>query len=157
MTGLPSALNRLYSWLSGEPVVRETSHQVLRIPADGSPPHLLRLKTIETDDNVDCFMVHIPDFRLYWGKEEGFQYRDIAFLEVIDHSQPELVGKYFAWKSFAMDLMPKSKHTGFYGDAFIAKTPLWENDENGAVYEDIPVAFLASPLLDKVLKELHAR
>ncbi|KAL8933826.1 MAG: hypothetical protein Q9211_005560 [Gyalolechia sp. 1 TL-2023] len=153
MTKQPSSLDRIYSWLSGEPVVRETSHQVLRIPADGSAPHLIRLKTIETSDNVDCFMVHIPDFRPYWGKEEGFGYRDIASLEVRHDPQPELNGIYFGWKSFAMDLMPVSKHTGFCGDAFIAKTPLWENDENGAIYEDVPVAFLGSPLLGMALKQ----
>ena len=68
---------------------------------------------------------------------------------------PELNGVYFGWKSFALDLMPLSKHTGFCGDAFFAKTPPWEYDENGALYEDVPVAFLGSSLLEAALKMLH--
>ncbi|KAL8699564.1 MAG: hypothetical protein Q9201_005931, partial [Fulgogasparrea decipioides] len=138
-----------------KPIVRETPVQVLRIPASGSPPHLLRLNTIETDDNVDCFLLHIPDFRPYWGSREGFRWRDIARLEVTDQPSPELNGVYWGWKSFAMDLMPKSEHTGFYGDAFIAKTPIWENDENGAVYEDVSGAFVGSAMMRALLERLR--
>lgn len=50
-----------------------------------------------------------------------------------------------------MDLLPVNLHTGGSGDAFIAKTPLWEYDKNGAVYEDVPLAFLASPLLKMII------
>ena len=56
-----------------------------------------------------------------------------------------------------MDYIPLSEHTGFYGDAFVAKTPVWENDENGAVYEDFPVSFVRTPLLGVMLKRLHDR
>lgn len=76
-------------------------------------------------------------------------------MEVRDQSLPELDGIYFGWKSFALDLFPLSEYTGFYGDAFIAKTPLWEYDENGAVYEDVPVAYLGSSLLRMLLERLH--
>ena len=141
----------------GEPIIRQVGLQVLRIPADGSLPHLVQLSTIESNDNVDCFLLHIPDLRPYWGKEEGFQWRDIARMEVTDQLLPELNGVYFGWKSFALDLMPISKHTGFCGDAFIAKTPLWEYDANGAVYEDVPLAFLGSPLLKVALKNLREK
>lgn len=156
MGNLLSLPYRLFTWSKGEPIVRQVDLQVVRIPADGSSPHLVQLNTIETDDNVDCCMRHIPDFRPYWGNEEGFQWRDIGQMEVRDQLRlPELNGIYFGWKSFAMDLMPISKHTGFCGDAFIAKTPLWEYDENGAVYEDIPLTFLGSPLLKVALEKLH--
>lgn len=76
-------------------------------------------------------------------------------MEVRDQSRPELNGIYYGWKSFALDLMPLSKHTGFCGDAFIAKTPTWEHDEHGAVYEDVPVTFLLSPLLGVALEKMH--
>lgn len=154
-------LSRLFSWLTGQPIeptVRQTNLRVLRIPADGSPPHLVQLNTIESDDNIDCCQRHIPDFRPYWGDGEGFQWRDIIGMEVRDQqAAPELNGVYFGWKSFAMHLMPLSKHTGFCGDAFFAKSPLWEYDENGAVYEDVPVAFLGSSLLETALEKLHDR
>ena len=139
----------------GEPIIRQVGLQILRIPADGSSPHLVQLNTIESNDNVDCFLRHIPDLRPYWGTEEGFRWRDMARMEVTNQSPPGLNGIYFGWKRFAMDLMPVSERTGFCGDAFIAKTPLWEYDANGAVYEDVPLAFLGSPLLNKALEILH--
>lgn len=141
--------------LIGEPVVRRTNLGVLRIPADGTPPHLVQLNTIETRDNVDCFLFHIPDFRPYWGEREGFRRREVAQMEVRGQSLPELNGIYFGWKSFDLDHMPLSEHTGFHGDAFFAKTPLWGYDKDGAVYEDVPVAFLSSPLLRLALKTLR--
>ena len=147
-----SFFDRIYNWYYG---IRPANLKVLRIPADGSPPHLVELNTINTNDNVDCFHEHIPDFRPYWGDKEGFRWRDVVQMEVRDQHRSELNGIYWGWKSFALDLMPISEHTGFCGDAFISKTPLWERDENGAVYEDIPIAFLSSPLLAKALERLH--
>lgn len=157
MGSLLSLPYTVFNLAMGEPIIRQVDLQVLRIPADGSSPHLVQLNTIESNDNVDCCMRHIPDFRPYWGKEEGFWWRDIAQMEVTDQSLPELNGIYFGWKSFALDLMPRSEHTGFCGDAFIAKTPLWEYDENGAVYEDVPLAFLESRLLKATLENLRER
>ena len=69
-----------------------------------------------------------------------------------------------------MDHIPVSKHTGWCGDAFISKLPLpendengggalklppWKVDENGAVYEDIPHAFVESALYAEMLEVLH--
>lgn len=143
----------------GEQTICQTNLQVLKIPADGSPPHLIQLNTIDvaSEGNVDCFLRHIPDFRPYWGTQEGFRWRDIAQLEVRDQSLLELNGVYIGWKSFALDHIPLSEHTGFCGDAFIAKTPVWESDENGAVCEDIPVTFIRSPLLGTALERMHDR
>ena len=159
MESSPSILTRLYNWLTGEPTLRQTNLQVLKIPADGSPPHLVLLNTIDvtSEGNVDSCQGHIPDFRPYWGTKEGFHWRDIVQLEVRDQLLPELNGGYFGWKSFALDHIPLSEHTGFCGDAFVAKTPVWEYDENGAVYEDFPVAFVGTPLLGIMLERMHDR
>lgn len=70
--------------------------------------------------NVDSFLSHIPDFRPYWGEREGFQWREIAQMEVRGQSLPELNRIYFGWKNFALDHMLLSEHTVFYGDAFFA-------------------------------------
>ena len=78
-------------------------------------------------------------------------------IEVKDQSLPELDGIYWGWKSFALDHIPLSEHTGFCGDAFIAKRPIWERDENGALYEDFPIAFVGSPLLGRALERMHDR
>lgn len=154
-----SLLSRLYNWLGGEPTIRQTNLQVLKIPADGSPPHLIQLNTIDitAESNVDACQSHIPDFRPYWGTKEGFRWRDIVQLEVRDQSLPELNGVYFGWMSFALDHIPLSERTGFCGDAFVAKTPVWEYDENGAVYEDFLAAFVETPLLGMMLERMHDR
>ncbi len=159
MEASPSLFSRLYNWLIGEPTIRQTDLQVLKIPADGSPPHLVQLNTIDvtSEGNIDCCQGHIPDFRPYWGTKEGFSWRDIARFEVRDQSLPELNGVYFGWRSFALDHIPLSEHTGFCGDAFVAKTPVWEYDENGAVYEDFPIAFVRSSLLGMMLERMHDR
>lgn len=139
----------------GESIVRQANLKVLRIAADGALPHLVQLNTIESDDNVDCFLFHIPDFRSYWGRREGFRWRDLARVEVRDQSPPELNGVYYGWKSFALDLMPLSEHTGFCGDAFVAKTALREFDEEAAAYEDVPLAIVGSQVLGLTLEKLR--
>ncbi|KAF2450535.1 hypothetical protein P171DRAFT_468824 [Karstenula rhodostoma CBS 690.94] len=54
-----------------------------RIPADGTPPHLVRLSTRSAgDDATDSFLFRIPDTRKYWITEEGSQFRDIHRLEL---------------------------------------------------------------------------
>ena len=81
-----------------------------------------------------------------------------TIIKAISPTPPEeLTGVYFGWKSFALDHIPLSEHTGFCGDAFVAKTPVWECDENGAVYEDFPIAFVRSPLLGIMVERMHDR
>lgn len=138
-----------------EPVVRQSNLQVVRIPADGSRPHRVRMNTIENNDNVDRSLFHIPDFRPFWGNGEGFRRRDMARVDVTNQSLLELNGIYFGWKSLAMDHFPRSEHTGFYGDAFIARASVWEYGGNGALYKDVPAVFLETPLFWVTLKILH--
>ena len=142
-----------------EPTIRQRGIQVLKIPPDGSAPHVVLMDTIDVLDegNVDCFLVHIPDFRSSWGTGEGFHWRDVAQFEVRDQRLPELNGLYIGWRSFAMHLIPLSEHTDFCGDAFIVKLPLWENDEYGAVYEDFPITFVQSSLYGIMLEKMHDR
>ena len=141
--------------------------QSVRIPADGSAPHLIRLHTtdIRSEGNVDCFLSHIPDFREYWGYREGWKWRELISFTARDQSLPALNGIYFGFKSFALDHLPLSEYTGFCGDAFITKATAREYqtgeymetyDEHGRVmYEDTSIAFLKSPLLQTVLERLH--
>ena len=103
-------------------------------------------------------MVHIPDFRAYWGTRDGFHQRDIARLPIEGHqAQPALNGSYTGWKGFALDLIPVSKKTEFCGDAFIAKLPTWELDERGAVYEDFPEGFVDSEFWGPMVEKMHDR
>ena len=160
MSDIYSLSSRLYKWLfvEPEPAIRQSNVQILRIPADGSQPHVISVNSIDVtaEGNIDAFLGHIPDFRPFWGKSEGYQWRDVCQIEVNDQSNSELNGIYWGWKSFAMDFMPVSEHTGFCGNAFIAKTPNPEYDETGiTVYQDIPQAFSSSPLLRRALERLH--
>lgn len=165
MEVLASTLLRPLNWLLGrttaprEPTIRTPTVQVLKIPPDGSPPEVVNLHTVEvaSEENVDAFLIHIPDFRVYWGKEDGFHWRDVAGRTFNNQPVKEFNGFYIGWRSFAMDLIPLSEHTDFCGDAFIAKLPLWECDENGAVYEDIPDGFTESPLYPLMLEAMHDR
>ena len=55
-----------------------------------------------------------------------------------------------------MDDLPISEYTGFCGDAFIVKVTAQEYGLNGwPTYEDVPDAFLRSPLLNIVLERLR--
>ena len=56
-----------------------------------------------------------------------------------------------------MDLIPISKETGFYGDAFIAKLPAWELDGRGAVYEGFPEGFMDSEFWAPMVEKMRDR
>ena len=140
--------------------------QVVRIPVDGSPPHLLKLNTINIrpDCNVDCFLSRIPDFRLYWGFKEGWNWRDLGTFPVFKQSPPELNGLYFCFRNFALDDRPLVESRIFRGDMFIAKTASWEwesgelmekyDKDSFVIYEDILPAFLESPLMGMASERL---
>ena len=97
MEASASLFSRLYNWLIGEPTIRQIDLQVLKILANGSPPHLVQLNTIDvtSEGNVDSCQGHIPDFRPYWGTKQGCCWRDIARFELREQSLPELNGVYF--------------------------------------------------------------
>lgn len=68
----------------------------VRIPADGTPPHLLSLTTMPSlHDTVDtdAFLFHVPDLRHYWQKgEKGWSLRDKVRLDFLqDHEIPRVL------------------------------------------------------------------
>jgi hypothetical protein len=130
--------------------------QVLRIPADSSPPHTLPLQTIDisAERNVDSCFHHIPDMRSFWGSGEGWQWRDFTQC-TITHRNPDINGVYLAWKSFAMHLLPLNKNASGCGDVFIAKLAELEHDEDGWTrYEHVSSELLESGLYKVVLQRL---
>jgi hypothetical protein len=59
----------------------------IRIPADGSPAHLLSLTTINTAGtaggmDLDYFLLHIPDLREYWTPEHAWESRNLHRLDL---------------------------------------------------------------------------
>ena len=80
----------------------------------------------------------------------------MARMEVRGHgAKPELNGTYLGWKSFSLDLAPVSEKTGFCGNAFIVKLPLWEFDDRGKVYEDFPDGFVDSEFWEPMLQKMR--
>lgn len=153
---MTAILLRLLSWLSdGLPSV---TIRVLRVPADGSTPHILPLQTIKiyAEGNVDCFLFHIPDMRGFWGTGEAWKWRDLA-RAVIEDQSPVVNGCYYAFMSFADHLLPLNKAASGCGDVFIAKVTDAEYEEHGwATYDDVPEELLGSGLYKRVLEPLAA-
>jgi hypothetical protein len=54
----------------------------VRIPADGTPAHLLSLTTTSASGATDSFLFHVPDLRQYWNTEQAWIYRDLHRLDL---------------------------------------------------------------------------
>lgn len=152
---MTNLLSTMLSWFSN-PTPPSVTTRVLRVPADGSTPHILPLHTIDitNDGNVDVFLCHIPDTRAFWDSAEGWTYRDVARAE-IKTGNSTIDGVYYGFKSFAIDRLPQNQDWGIWGDAFIAKVTEGEYNEHGwATCEDVPDELLRSSLYKQVLKQL---
>lgn len=58
----------------------------VRLPADGTPAHLLSLTTTtDPKTGTDDFLFHIPDLRQYWNVEDAWRLRDIKRLDLHSH------------------------------------------------------------------------
>ncbi|KAF7915636.1 uncharacterized protein EAE98_010979 [Botrytis deweyae] len=97
---------------------------VLIIPANGAPPRIERLGTVNVrnDGRIDRFLHYVPDMRPYWKNDFGWSCRDIARIDITNHVVPALNGFYYGFKSYDVYDLPMSKHgRGIYGDACITK------------------------------------
>src|SRR6266480_3744940 len=61
----------------------------VRIPADGTPAHLLSLTTISDSRSMDAFLFHVPDLRHYWNTELAWDSRDLHRLDLQQHDHIE--------------------------------------------------------------------
>jgi hypothetical protein len=79
-------LPRLCDWLSrrGTPPPSPPSITLtcVRIPANGSPPHLVRLKTINEPQMTNTFLHRIPDLLLFWRPEIAWKWQDAQRLDI---------------------------------------------------------------------------
>ena len=146
--------SRLLSWFSSAPP--SVTIYVLRVPADDSKPHILPLQTIDAsaEENVDCCFNRVPDMRAFWGRGEGWKWRDVVQCTITDQN-PDINGVYLAWKSFALHLLPLNKNASGCGDVFIVKLRDPECDEYGwTSYENVANDLLESGLYKRVLERL---
>ncbi|KKP04499.1 hypothetical protein THAR02_03384 [Trichoderma harzianum] len=75
-----ASVRSLLGWKEEEPVIQSYPPVTIvgvRIPADGSPAHLLPLTTISDSSAPDSFLLHVPDLRSYWISEQAWRLRDI--------------------------------------------------------------------------------
>jgi hypothetical protein len=54
----------------------------VRIPANGSPPHLVRLKTINEPHMTNTFLHRIPDLRSFWRPEHAWERQEVQRLDI---------------------------------------------------------------------------
>ncbi|KAL6717847.1 hypothetical protein ACLMJK_003932 [Lecanora helva] len=133
--------------------------RALLIPSDGTPMHLICIKTIlipPTSPNAS--LGHHPDLRKYWGPA-GWERRAATPLTISDASHAKFNGKYYLFRSLVDAHLEVNKHVGegCFGDAFVVKV-VGEGDENGdAVFVDVPREVLGDEgvlgILVKGLKE----
>ncbi|KAI9766504.1 MAG: hypothetical protein M1840_006461 [Geoglossum simile] len=127
----------------------------VRIPADGSPPHLTALRTI-SDSSALC---SIPDLRPYWGTGTPWEFRDILKLELKNQPFESCNGFYYVFWSFALDDLPTNlsvakfpdeEYQEWCGDVFIVKVPRYGPGWRGWVeYMDMPREFLDLEIVTK--------
>lgn len=90
---MTSLIWSLLGWNEKEEPPSAAIIEGVRIPADGSRPHLLPLVTTAPSgrfEGVDSFLKHVPGLRPYWKKDIAWRRRDILRLDLQLHSQVEL-------------------------------------------------------------------
>jgi hypothetical protein len=113
----------------------------VRLPADGSPAHLLSLTTTSVSDNVDIFLFHVPDLRQYWKTEKAWDYRDLQRFELQQQYHSSCNGVCYAYISFSIDDLPENSSVPawidggrcrrYWGDVFLVKMAPHEYGEHG--------------------------
>ncbi|KAF3404308.1 hypothetical protein DPV78_002026 [Talaromyces pinophilus] len=88
-----TAIGSILGWKKGkeDPVPSPPSVTItgVRIPADGTPAHLLSLTTTtDPEHGTDGFLFHTPDLRQYWNVGDGWHFRDLKRLDLHSH-QPQ--------------------------------------------------------------------
>lgn len=82
-----TTISSIFGWKE-DPVPSPPSVTItgVRIPADGTPAHLLSLATTtDPEHGTDGFLFHVPDLRQYWNVGDGWHFRDIKRLDLLSH------------------------------------------------------------------------
>lgn len=131
--------------------------RALIIPSDGSPLHLIFLKTINIQPNApNTHLGHHPDLRRYWGLS-GWERRIATPLLVSDDPVARLNGRYWLLKSLADAHLQPNKHVGehCFGDAFVVRVTGDGGDERGdAAFLDVRREVVGSELVGKMVRML---
>ncbi|KAL7953555.1 hypothetical protein V8C34DRAFT_296692 [Trichoderma compactum] len=75
-----ASIKSFLGWREEEPVIQSDPPVTIvgvRIPADGTPAHLLPLTTISDSSAPDSFLLHVPDLRSHWISKQAWRLRDL--------------------------------------------------------------------------------
>lgn len=131
--------------------------RALLIPSDGSPLHLIQIKTIALEPNAPSSQLgHHPSLLKYWGSK-GWERRIATPMAINSSTLAVLNGKYWLFRSLADAQLELNKHAGehCFGDAFVVKVVADRMDERGdAAYEDVPREILGTQVERRMVKQL---
>ncbi|MCJ1459636.1 hypothetical protein MMC28_010015 [Mycoblastus sanguinarius] len=119
---------------------------IVRIPADGSAPHFLTIRTVSIvadRSSLDNRLCHVPDVRKYWGAE-GWKCHNAIMLH---RPIPMLDGNYYLFNTYCRQYLPANQHIRLctWGDAFVFRLTRNIYDNRGwAEYADVQDDFLNS-------------
>ena len=119
-----------------------TTITAIKLPADGSPPTLVNLTTIDTTSD-DGQANHEPDLTSAWGAA-GFSQRNARKLELKGQRDASFNGVwYFLRCKDGSKLAPNEHHGGAFGDVFIVRMDAVEQGDGAgesgrAFYRDVP-------------------
>lgn len=115
--------------------------RALRIPADGSDPHLITLETLITEpptypESATYEMLlshlgkeekarHVPNVIVFWG-QRGWEKRNYFWSDYGNEALGIPQGKYYVFMAVDPENLPENKHISnhvleYYGDAFVLK------------------------------------
>ena len=127
--------------------------RALLIPSDGSPLHLVHLKTAHLEPSApNAHLGHHPDFHKYWGLA-GWPHRVATPMQITNQTLSCLNGKYYLFQCRLADAhLEENRHIGggkrCFGDAFIVRVVDDGGDERGdAAYEDVPRELVGTRLV----------
>jgi hypothetical protein len=104
----------LFGW-NEDPVPSPPSVTItgVRIPADGTPAHLLSLTTTsDPNSGTDGFLFHTPDVRRYWTLEQAWRRRDIQRIDLHTyHPQPYYLQPYYLHQKDHLRRLLRSMYT----------------------------------------------
>ena len=131
--------------------------RALVIPSDGSPLHLIHIKTVNLEANApNSELGHHPNLQKYWGPK-GWERRIATPMTVDSSTLKVLNGKYWLFRSLADAQLELNKHVGehCFGDAFVVKVDGDGMDEQGdAAYQDVPREIVGTQIEHRMVSQL---
>ncbi len=127
------------------PPVPPLTIRVVKYPADGNAPHILRLRSTAEgiENSMFGFLGHVPDFRRFWGNRVTSAHRCALRVVVKDQSPLAINGIYYLFyiRPVLGDILnfnkPNCLTETITGDAFLVKVKDVQTRADGSADFDI--------------------